>query len=131
MITWRPLKYTSTEMRKKSENYFDFCEETNKPKTLSWLCLYLWVYKDFISEKIKDTNFSETISYIRLVTENDIEEWILTKKYHHRAWEFNLKNNYWWKDRIDNVNSIDIDVIKLENKSPDELLRLLEQINSN
>jgi hypothetical protein len=47
------------------------------PKTLSGLCLYLGVSKDYISEKMKDPRFSETIKRIRLEVEQNIEEGIL------------------------------------------------------
>lgn len=108
---WRPQKYTPEELQIKSDEYFTKCDETiisfdkatlktiTKPKTLSWLCLWLKVSKDYISEKAKDENFSETIKNIRLVVENNIEEWILQGSYNPTSWIFNLKNNFDWKDK--------------------------------
>lgn len=111
MAWWRPLKYTPEELREKALEYFKLCDETvlsidknswmvtKKPKTLSWLCLYLWVDKEYISEKSKHEEFSVTIKEIRWNVENCIEEWILTWAYNPTSWIFNLKNNFDWKDK--------------------------------
>lgn len=102
-------KYTPEEMLKESMKYFTNCDNTiidkwmgwkiNKPKTLSWLCLWLWVSKDYISEKAKDVNYSETIKEIRMNVENNIEEWILMWTYNATSGIFNLKNNFNWVDK--------------------------------
>lgn len=102
-------KYTPEQMLEEATKYFDNCDKSvidkwmwgkiQKPKTLSWLCLWLWVSKDYISEKAKDVNYSETIKEIRMNVENNIEEWILTWVYNATSWIFNLKNNFDWKDK--------------------------------
>ena len=109
----RPQKYTPDELYNKAKEYFEKCDKTilstdkttwkvtTKPKTLSGLCLWLKVSKDYISEKAKDENFSETIKQIRLEVENNIEEWILTNSYNATSWIFNLKNNFNWKDKTE------------------------------
>ena len=110
---WRPEKYSPEELEIKAKEYFKHCNETiisfdkatlktiTKPKTLSWLCLWLKVSKDYISEKVKDERFSETIKQIRLEVENNIEEWILQGSYNPTSWIFNLKNNFDWKDKTE------------------------------
>ncbi len=107
----RPQKYTPETLLKKAIEYFDFLSDPinyidkgkdwkhPRPKTLSGLCLHLWVSKDYISEKAKDDEFSETIKRIRLVVENNIEEWILLNIYNPTSGIFNLKNNFDWKDK--------------------------------
>lgn len=106
-------KYNPEQLFEKAKEYFKKCEETiisydkatlktiTKPKTLSWLCLWLWVAKDYISEKAKDESYSETIKQIRLEVENSIEEWILQGSYNPTSWIFNLKNNFDWKDKTE------------------------------
>jgi hypothetical protein len=128
-IMWRPEKYSPEELLQEAQNYFKNCEKTiisfdktnlktiTKPKTLSWLCLWLKVSKDYISEKAKSDNFSETIKQIRLEVENNIEEWILQWSYNPTSWIFNLKNNFDWKDKTEvdsNVNIKTIDNITIE-----------------
>jgi hypothetical protein len=131
----RPLKYTPEELYEKAQEYFQKCDETiisfdkvnlktiTKPKTLSWLCLWLKVSKDYISEKAKSKEFSETIKEIRLVVENNIEEWILQWSYNPTSWIFNLKNNFDWKDKseVDN-NNINIDVSDTLNETQKSLI---------
>lgn len=121
-VWWRPQKYTPELLQKEAEKYFKKCDETiisydkttlktiTKPKTLSWLCLWLKVSKDYISEKAKDKMFSETIKQIRLEVENNIEEWILQWSYNATSWIFNLKNNFDWRDKseVDQNNTWEI-----------------------
>lgn len=132
----RPEKYTPEELLIKSQEYFDFLDDKwnriNKwinwklprPKTLSWLCLWLWVAKDYISEKAKDDRFSETIKRIRLVVENNIEEWILLNIYNPASWMFNLKNNFDWKEKTENKN--ENTNVNYEAETSDELKNILK-----
>lgn len=118
--TGRPYKYTPKELINKSLEYFNYLDDPKnyidkgigwkipRPKTLSWLCMYLWVSKDYISEKEKDNQFSETIKAIRLIVENNIEEWILLNIYNPTSWIFNLKNNFGWKDKTEVENTIKV-----------------------
>lgn len=106
---WRPNLYTPLELETKANEYFSLCDSTKikrwinwiftKPKTLSWLCIYLNVSKDYISEKLKQKKFSETIKRIRLEVENDIEEKALLWIYSPTASSFNLKNNFSWTEK--------------------------------
>lgn len=125
-LGWRPLKYSPEELYEEATKYFKKCDETiisldkstlktiTKPKTLSWLCLWLKVNKDYISEKAKDERFSETIKQIRLEVENNIEEWILQWSYNATSWIFNLKNNFNWKDKSEVDQNLNANV-KIEN----------------
>lgn len=106
---WRPLKYTPEELQDKANEYFKYCEATlvetsywkkiPLPKTLSWLCKWLKVSKDYISEKIKDEQFSEITKLIKIEVENDIELnamlWFLNPTIANR----NLSANFDWKDK--------------------------------
>ena len=107
----RPQKYTPKSLNEKAQEYFDKCDATvlavndktgmvtHKPKTLSGLCLWLWVEKTYISEKAKNEKFSKTIKELRSNVENCIEEWILTWSYSSTPGIFNLKNNFGWRDQ--------------------------------
>ena len=111
--TWRPDKYTPDDLLKKANEYFESLSKKEnlidrwtlgkiaRPKTLSWLCIYLWVSKDYISEKLKDSMFSEVIKRIRVIVENNIEEWILLNIYNPTSWIFSLKNHFDWVDKKD------------------------------
>lgn len=102
-------KYTPKEMLDESMEYFKMCEwtkvinwygkEIQKPKTLTWLASWLWVDKWYISEKLKDSNYSEMIKYIRNQVENDIEEWAMIWAYNATVSVKNLSANFDWKDK--------------------------------
>ena len=112
----RPQKYTPDELYQKSQEYFKHCNDTivetsywkkiNIPKTLSWLCLWLKVSKDYISEKLKDESFSEMIKYIRWVVENDIEEKAMLWVYNPTIASKNLSANFDWKEKSEVDNKI-------------------------
>lgn len=122
-LWWRPEKYSPEELIDKAQKYFDKLDDKAnyidkwiawkfpRPKTLSWLCLWLWVAKDYLSEKVKDERFSEAVKRIRLVVENNIEEWILLWIYNANSWMFNLKNNFDWKDKSEVDNNVKISKI--------------------
>ena len=120
---WRPFwsyKYTPEEILEESMKYFKYCEETkvlnsygkyvSKPKTLTWLAKWLWVAKDYISEKAKDENYSEMIKYIRNEVENDIEEWAMIWIYNPTIASKNLSANFNWKDKSEVDNNIKWDL---------------------
>lgn len=113
----RPEKYSPEELYQKAQEYFKHCDETiletsywkkiSKPKTLSWLCLWLKVSKDYISEKIKNDRFSEIIKLIRLEVENDIEMSAMLWFINTTIASKNLSANFDWKDKTEvdsNVN---------------------------
>jgi hypothetical protein len=90
------------------------------------LCLYLWVSKDYISEKAKDPLFSEAIKRIRLVVENNIEEWILTNIYNPTSGIFNLKNNFQRTDKQEIDMNVDNN-INYKDASTQELVDMLKK----
>jgi len=106
---WRPNIYTPEELKEKADEFFDLCEKTiidkwiawkiKRPKTFSWINLYLWVSKNYFSEKKKDKDYLGTIEYIRNTIENDVEEKALIWVYSPWASSFNLKNNFDWKEK--------------------------------
>lgn len=102
-------KYTPEELLEEAMKYFEHCDEEKvenaywkmvwKPKTLTWLAKWLWVAKDYISEKLKDEKYSEMIKYIRNQVENDIEEKAMLWVYNPTIAAKNLSANFNWKDK--------------------------------
>ena len=104
-------KYTPDELYTHAYTFFNKCDETvigvdkngrpiKKPKTRSWLCLYLGVGADYIAAKSRHPAFEEVISYIRQTTANDLEEGMLTGQYNATWAIFALKNHEGWSDRV-------------------------------
>ena len=133
---WRPLwswKYTPEEIYEEAQKFFEYCNETiletsywkkiKKPKTLSWLCLWLKVSKDYISEKAKDPNFSELIKLIRLEVENDIEISAMLWFINTTIAAKNLSANFDWREKseVDNTNKN----VDLNDTLTDEQKRLI------
>ena len=112
---WRPfgsVKFTPEELKQKATEYFSLIDNINKkretnwikikkPKTITWFCLFAWVDRDYVGDKLKDADYFRTIKEIRMEIENSIEEWILEEWLNTTAWIFNLKNNFGWKDKLD------------------------------
>ena len=103
------MAYTPEELFEKAQEFFEICDATiidkgiawkiKRPKTFSWLNLFLWVGKNYLSEKKKEEDFSGTVEYIRNTIENDVEEKALMGVYSPWASSFNLKNNFNWKEK--------------------------------
>lgn len=97
----RPQKFTPDELEEKFCDYIDLCSEMNKPITLLGFCNFIGVYKDYISEKLKEGGFSETIKRIRTTCEAYIEESMLLERVNVTAAIMSLKANFGWKDRTE------------------------------
>ena len=119
-LWWRPFwtsYFSPDELFEEAMKYFQHCDDTKvmnwywkevwKPKTLTWLAKWLWVAKDYISEKLKDESYSEMIKYIRSVVENDIEEKAMLWVYNSTIASKNLSANFNWVDKsqVDNNHS--------------------------
>jgi len=136
---WRPEKYSPEELEIKAKEYFKHCNETiletsywkkiPKPKTLSWLCLWLWVSKDYISEKVKSERFSELIKIIRLEVENDIEISAMLWYINTTIASKNLSANFDWKEKSEVDNNINwkLEVNSTKDLTTEELLRLASE----
>lgn len=131
-LWWRPPKYkTPKKLWEKFIEYVEKCENTiisrwinwiyTKPLTISGFCIFAWVSRDYLSEKEKLEEFSDTVRAIRQVIENDVEEKSLLWVYSPTISSFNLKYNFGWKDKIENettlkMENIQIEIVKNENK---------------
>lgn len=96
----RPLKYTSVEeMQKDIDEYFAYCDENNKPYTVSGLAYALGTNRQtLINYEAKD-GFFDTIKGAKARIEMFNEELLYNKDVSTTGVIFNLKNNYGWKDK--------------------------------
>lgn len=112
---WRPYwssYFTPEELYQEAINYFKHCESTivensywkkiPLPKTISWLIKWLWVSKNYLSEKMKDESYLGMIQYIRNEVENDIEINSMLWFYNPTIASKNLSANFDWKDKSEN-----------------------------
>lgn len=104
MKAGRPKKYTEVEiMQQKIEMYFEECEKKNEPYTVTGLCLALDITRETLREYVKDEQFSDTIKKAKLKVENYLEKHLITDS-STTGIIFNLKNNFGWTDKQENLN---------------------------
>lgn len=100
MPAGRPLKFTSVEdMQNKIDAYFRYCDENDKPYTISGLALALDTCRDTLLEYQGKEEFSDTINKAKQKVHVFVEERLFGSNVAGPI--FNLKNNFGWKDKTD------------------------------
>ena len=101
----RPRAFKSVEeVEKKINAYFNYCEEKEKPYTMSGLAYYLEVSRQtLVNYSYKDEYF-DTIKKARDKVQMQLEE-CLYRLGNNSGVIFNLKNNFDWKDKIEHSSS--------------------------
>lgn len=94
------LKYKDeTELARLIEEYFDHCDDEDKPYTMSGLAYWLGIDRRTL------INYGERDSFFALIkgakdrVQAQLEENALNGKGNATFTIFNLKNNYGWKDK--------------------------------
>ena len=102
----RPRAFKSVEeVEEKINAYFNYCEEKEKPYTMSGLAYYLEVSRQtLVNYSYKDEYF-DTIKKARDRVQMQLEENALSNKANPTFTIFNLKNNFDWKDKIEHSSS--------------------------
>lgn len=130
------LKWTDSKVVENLINkYFTDCDKKNRPYTMTGLAYALncnrWTilkYKNMLFKSEKNQNdlellrISELIEDAKNKCERYAEESLFTSK-NVSGVIFNLKNNYKWVDKIENVNTnkhiiVDVDILE---ESPAEI----------
>lgn len=107
----RPKKFTSVEeMEKAIEEYFDYCDENNKPYTISGLAYALDTNRQTLLDYQEQDKFSDTIKRAKARIERFNEELLFSKDVPTVGVIFNLKNNYNWKDKQEIEADVNSDV---------------------
>ena len=101
----RPRAFKSVEeVEEKINAYFNYCEEKEKPYTMSGLAYYLEVSRQtLVNYSYKDEYF-DTIKKARDKVQMQLEE-CLYRLGNNSGVIFNLKNNFDWKDKIEHSSS--------------------------
>lgn len=103
MSRGRPSKITEKEeLQEKIDKYFKECDNKSEPYTITGLCIALDVCRDTLCEYAKKEEFSDTIKKAKLRVENYLEKHLITDG--GTGIIFNLKNNFGWKDKQENIN---------------------------
>ena len=100
----RPKKISEKdELENKVKDYFEKCDKDKEPYTITGLCLSLDICRDTLCEYAKKEEFSDTIKKAKLKVENYLEKHLITDS-STTGIIFNLKNNFGWKDKQENIN---------------------------
>jgi hypothetical protein len=104
------LKYkTQEQLQKGIDAYFEKCDEDNRPYTMSGLAYSLGVDRVTLINYGKSDLFFTQIKDAKQRVQAQLEENALSGKGNAVFTIFNLKNNYGWKDAVENNNKVQID----------------------
>ena len=102
----RPKAFKSVEeVEEKINAYFNYCEEKEKPYTMSGLAYYLGIDRKTLINYSKNEEYFHTIKKARDKVQMQLEENALSNKANPTFTIFNLKNNFDWKDKIEHSSS--------------------------
>lgn len=119
----RPRAFKSVEeVEKKINAYFNYCEEKEKPYTMSGLAYYLEIDRKTLLNYSKNEEYFHTIKKARDRVQMQLEE-CLYRLGNNSGVIFNLKNNFDWKDKME--------VEKTDMTKVDELLKEIKENASN
>lgn len=93
------------EVEEKINAYFNYCEEKEKPYTMSGLAYYLGISRQTLVNYSNQDQFFYTIKKARDRVQMQLEENALSNKANPTFTIFNLKNNFDWKDKIEHSSS--------------------------
>ena len=95
----RPLKFKDAkEIEDKAEEYFKYCDEHDKPYTMTGLAIALDTDRKTLLNYGNKEDFFLTLKKIKSRVENYAEEQ-LYRNGNTAGVIFNLKNNYGWVDK--------------------------------
>ena len=133
------IKFTADDIEQKVEDYFNYCNENNKPFTMSGLALFLdcsrMTLYQYENELIKFNNISEedkkriidTVKRAKRMVEAYQEEQLFLGK-SPVGTIFSLKNNFNWKDAQEINNNTNISAINpIQQLSTEEIKQLLSE----
>lgn len=96
----RPLKYKNKEeIDQAIKAYFERCEETGKPLTMSGLAVWLDMDRRSLVNYGNREEFFPSIKRARAMIEASTEERMLMNELNVTGAIFSLKNNYGWVDK--------------------------------
>lgn len=100
----RPAKYKNKEeLQEKIDIYFRECDEKEEPYTVTGLGLALDMSRQDLINYSNKEDFFDTIKKAKQKVENYLEKRLI-KDSSATGIIFNLKNNYGWKDKQENIN---------------------------
>lgn len=95
-----PRQYKNIEeLQEKIDNYFDNCDNLEKPYTITGLAMALDLTRQGLINYEEREEFVDTIKKAKQKVLNQLEENLISGKGSTPGIIFNLKNNYNWVDK--------------------------------
>lgn len=114
--TGRPMTYSNPEeLEHVIQLYFDTCDRQERPYTVSGLAFAVGMTRDQLIKYQERPEFMDTIKYAKQKVAVYVEEQLYRKSGSVTGIIFSLKNNFGWKDTIENVNK-NLDLNELLNR---------------
>lgn len=104
---------TKKELDDKIEAYFKYCDEVNKPYTMSGLAVYLGTCRQTVINYGKSDLHFDSIKKAKARVEAYAEE-KLYRESQVTGIIFNLKENFGWKDKVETEHTGSLDVGLIE-----------------
>jgi hypothetical protein len=93
----RKRKYTPASFTKEAERYFAKAEMTERPLTITGLCLHLKITRQTLLNYGELDEYKQAVGLAKLRVEAYLEECLFGNSV--TGIIFNLKNNFGWKDK--------------------------------
>ncbi|WP_294378967.1 DNA-packaging protein [uncultured Clostridium sp.] len=124
----RPRVFNSQEeLEQKIMEYWQRCEQLNKPYTLSGLALWIGIDRKTLYNYSEKDEFFPTIKKAKDIVEASMEERALTGENNVTFSIFALKNNFGWKDKQEIEHSGETNV-NMTTMTPEERERRIEEL---
>lgn len=109
----RPVVFESVEvLQVKINDYFKYCDDNNKPYTVSGLASYLEVTRQTLLNYTEKDEFFATIKKAKAKIEAQYEERALLGYYNPTISIFIMKNNFGYQDKVEvKVDNVEDDAI--------------------
>lgn len=114
---------TQEDLEEKIMEYWQRCEQLNKPYTLSGLALWIGIDRKTLYNYSEKDEFFPTIKKAKDIVEASMEERALTGENNVTFSIFSLKNNFGWEDRrqVDSKSTINAKVENTSNLTEEQL----------
>lgn len=125
----RPRVFNSQEeLEQKIMEYWQRCEQNNKPYTLSGLALWIGVDRKTLYNYSEKDEFFPTIKKAKDIVEASMEERALTGENNVTFSIFALKNNFGWRDKQEIEHSGETSVNVNTNMTEEERKQRIEEL---
>ena len=111
----RPSKFKSVEeLQEAIDKYFEECDETKRPYTVSGLAYALDTTRRTLLDYQEKDEYSHTIKRAKAKIEAFNEELLFSKDVPTVGVIFNLKNNYDWKDKQEIEADVGVTTVRVD-----------------